>query len=266
MIKNFSKCLHGRFSITSTMSKSNFHSQLNKNSNRLFFTLKFNFTSSKNANKKSSESEINRINEYVIKYKPKNLTKAGDSLGINFKKLKKLNESNMFTVFQSNGKYFILKISITSLFMGVTVGILLYLTFSWFKNELKSYYQNGNNFISCLGYFLLFAISGLLTFMYIRNYRYKIWKFIKKIEISRDLKKLTFTTFLNKKFEEDLMNVYLYYNYTPYYTSIRTMTRVNDTLIIGIKKKVYVISLEDATIPDLDIFASTVRGYNLKAI
>ena len=149
--------------------------------------------------------------------------------------------------------------------MGVTAGILLYLTFSWFKNGLKIYYQNDRNFLSCVGYFLLFAISCILTFMYFRNYRYKIWKFIKKIEISKDLKKLTFTTFINKKFEEDIMNVYLYYNYTPHYTSFKTMSRVNDTLIIGIKKNVYVISLEDAIVTDLDLFASSVRGYNMKA-
>ena len=61
------------------------------------------------------------------------------------------------------------------------------------------------------------------------------------------------------------MNVYLYYNYTPHYTSFKTMSRVNDTLIIGIKKNVYVISLEDAIVTDLDLFASSVRGYNMKA-
>ena len=142
MIKKISKCLQSKLSTTSKTNDYNFHSHLHKNSKQFNFTLKFNFTNSKNINKKTSESEINKINDYVIKYKPKNISKSGDSLLINLKKLKKLNENNRYTVFQSNGKYFILKISLTSLFMGVTAGILLYLTFSWFKNGLKIYYQN----------------------------------------------------------------------------------------------------------------------------
>ena len=211
-------------------------------------------------------SEINKLNDYVIKFKSKNISKSGDSIAINTKKLKVLNENNMYTVFQSKGKYFILKTSIISLIIGITFGIILYLTFTWFKNEMKIYLKENNNFLTCIGHFCLFIVSIMVGVMYLRNYRYKVWKFIKKIELSKDMKKLTFTSLLNKKFEEDLINVYLYYNYTPFYHSIRTLTKVNDTIILGIKKKIFVISLEDADVPDWDLFACCVRGYNIKAL
>jgi hypothetical protein len=106
MIKNFSKCLQSKLYMTSKINDYNFHSHLHKISKQFNFTLKFNFTNSKNINKKSSESEINKINDYVIKYRPKNISKSGDSLLINLKKLKKLNENNKYTVFQSNGEKF----------------------------------------------------------------------------------------------------------------------------------------------------------------
>jgi hypothetical protein len=111
----------------------------------LCFNIKFNFSSIKISKNKISEVEINKLNEHVMKFKPKNISKSGDSIVINIKKIKILNENNMYTVFKSNGKYFLLKISILSLTLGITIGLILYYTFTWFKNELKTYLKENNN-------------------------------------------------------------------------------------------------------------------------
>lgn len=274
MIKNLSKCmLRSRYNSSISIRQNIFECLFNRHSMTMIkSTTKFSFSSNTTINKSNSvnhkitESELNKLIDYVVKFKPKTVSKSGDAVVINIKKLKGLNENNKYTVFQSKGKYFILKNSLIVLVMGLTLGMILYLTFSWFKNEYKIYKNENRNFLTCVGYFVLFGLSAILSIMFMRNYRYRVWKFIKRIEVSRDLKKLQFTTLLNKKFEEELSNVYLYYNYTPSYNSVRTMTKVNDTLIVGIKKKIYVISFEDADVPDIDLFACCVRGYDMKAL
>jgi hypothetical protein len=210
-----------------------------------------------------NESDKIKLHDYVMNFNPKSQVKA-EYLTFNSKKLGKLNANNMYTIYKQNKSFIFVKILMSTLFMATTISILIYLCNRWLQTEYQSYKIETKNKFALVCSAILLSILSFSLFMFLKNYRNRIWKYITEIEISRDLKTIHFKTSLNKSITEELKNIYLYTNITPSYYSVKNLSLVRDTFIIGIKDSIYIVSSEDSHIPSHDLFAACLRGYDMK--
>ena len=113
-------------------------------------------------------------------------------------------------------------------------------------------------------YSSLFISSLAILNLLRKNNLYKVWTYVQKIDLSKDLKNLQITTFTNNVINPELKDVFLFYNFSSPYISHKSMSKVEDTLVIGVKDRMYIIPLDDATIQSKDLLSLCVRGYKMK--
>lgn len=229
------------------------------------------FSFSTKEEKIKEEQKLNEIHNYVTKFNGQKFERFNDMLLVNNKLLGKPSiNTDSYLVFKSNLGYSVIKVLLLQLVMVIPCLVFLYYSVKWTyrewqitqiaKMQTKKKYTN----YAFYGYSSFVILSLGFLEMLRRNNLYKIWKYVKKIEISKDLKTLNITTFTNKTFTPILKDVYLYYNFSSPYISPRSLTKVEDTLVVGVKDKVLLVPLEKSTIQSKDLLSLCLRGYSMK--
>lgn len=113
---------------------------------------------------------------------------------------------------------------------------------------------------SYLTYTLLLGLNiGILGFL-IRSPRAKFWRHIKQIELGHDMNKVFVTLGHNKVLNVELKDMYLVKQ------ALQKNSRsamIFDEIVVGIKGHSYAIPIQNAIVPDDELFVSVVRGYKL---
>jgi hypothetical protein len=238
----------------------------NKNfSNTLLKFSTQNFSTNVSGGPTREEQTITDLHKYISSFTGKKFDRMEETLLVDNKLLGKLSStSKMYPVFKSNIGYKILKVLFLQIIMVIPVLFLLYYSLQSLKKEFALYTFNKST-KTYVGIKASLTIVSLLILNFLRkNNLYKIWNYVKKIELSKDLKSLQITTFTNNVIKPDLRDVYLYYNFSSPYISHKSMSRVEDTLIFGIKDKQYIVPLENSTMQSKDLLSICLRGYKMK--
>jgi hypothetical protein len=216
-------------------------------------------------NSTKNEQTMNELHSYINTFTGKKFDRFEDSLVIDSKLLGKLNINKQYPVFKSNlGKKLIFKVLMLQLLMVVPAAFLFYYSLNWLKSELILYKFEKSNKLYVSLYSSLFLASIVILNLLRKNNLYKIWTYVQKVDLSKDLKTLQITTFTNRIMNVELKDVYLYYNFSSPYISHKSMSKVEDTLIFGIKNDTYIVPLENSTIQSKDLLSICLRGYTLK--
>lgn len=156
----------------------------------------------------------------------------------------KVSSKTSYLVYKSGYPSFM--ILLKQLAVACTSALLFYYTFK----KKRSY----------ITYTFLLAINiGILSFL-LRSPKVQIWKNIKLIELGYDMNKVNMTLVNNKKLYIELKDLYLVNQ------DLQKASKSNllfDDVVIGVKGKSYSIPLQNAIIPDEDLFVSVIRGYKL---
>jgi hypothetical protein len=251
-LNNFSKFNHTK------NFNNNFSSSLHKFSYQKFST-------SNPGGPTREEQSITDMHKYISSFTGKKFDRFEDTLLVDNRLLGKLSSSSgMYPVYKSNIGYKIIKVLLLQIIMVIPILFLLYYSVQSTNKELALYYINKSTKTYVAIKASVILISLFILNLLRKNNLYKIWNYVKKIELSKDLNNLQITTFTNKVFQPKLKDMYFYYNFSSPYISHKSMSKVEDTLIFGIKDKQYIIPLENSTIQSKDLLSICLRGYSIK--
>jgi hypothetical protein len=252
---NLNKSLKNSHAIHNFNNSFNSTYSINKFSNFKFSSL----------DKTKEEQTVNELHKYISSFTGKKFDRIEDSLLVDNKLLGKLSAtSRTYPVFKSNIGSKISKVVILQLIMLIPCLFLIYYSFKSLKKEFALFTMNKSSKFY-VGLKATITIGSLLVLNFLRkNNLYKIWNYVQKVELSKDLKSLQITTFTNSVIRPELKDVYLYYNFSSPYISHKSMNKVEDTLILGVGEKQYIVPLENATIQSKDLMSLCLRGYKLK--
>ncbi len=222
----------------------------------------------------TNEKSINDIYKYVLDFNGSKFEKYQDSLVVNNKIFGKLSSiDEVYQVYKSNLGWKVYKVFVSQLFMVILVLILSYNLLKsakkeWMKKQLVKLAEiEGQIVLHSNTKLYIYSICLFFTILMLeilrRNNFYKVWKYIKVLEITKDLKMLKITTYTNKILFFPINDVYLYTNIATSRYSTENLKKVDDTLIVGVRDSVFVLPLETATIQSKDLLSLCLRGYKL---
>jgi hypothetical protein len=183
--------------------------------------------------------------DHILKFDGKNLKRKSDFLEVPQNKFHNTGES--FIIYNKKSKFPVMFI-LSFVMIGVSIYLFYYLAKN-VKNRPKTH-------------ILLLAINTFIFIKYIKSNIWRLGRYIKTLELTRDLSKLTVRTFNSKIYTlrpEDINMIKNNYFYMFQYDFFR-----EHSLIVNIKGKDYYIPLKNTNIPDKDILSLVVRGYKLK--
>lgn len=236
----------------------NFSTSLNKFSYQKFST-------SISGGPTREEQSITDLHKYISTFSGRKFDRFEDTLLVDNRLLgKPSSSSGMYPVYKSNIGYKILKVLILQIIMVIPILFLLYYSVQSSKKEFALYTmgKSTKTYVAIKSSVIL--ISLFILNLLRKNNLYKIWNYAKKIELSKDLKSLQITTFTNGVLQPKLKDMYLYYNFSSPYISHKSLSKVEDTLIFGIKDKQYIVPLENSIIQSKDLLSICLRGYSIK--
>lgn len=231
----------------------------------LYFPVKRNLSSVVEIN---NEEKTNALANYVLRLNASKLKLNEDWVVVDkniFEKVTKYDNGEMyFPVFESKNKNKIYIKQIGSfLSMLITCLIFFYFTIKLCRNKYIEYKKEFCSRREVLLYSIPLFLNIVALVAIVKNPLYKLWIFIKKIELARDLKTLRITTYTNKVFKTDISKVYLIQKGTSTYYNYKTQEKVYEFFTIGVGKKVYIIQLKNCMV-NKDLFNLCIRGYKLK--
>lgn len=113
---------------------------------------------------------------------------------------------------------------------------------------------------------LLIPVIIFVLVSNLRNNRYQHWRYIKSIELGKDLQNLNLTLLNDKQFTTKINDVYIFnpkfgrmFNFLA-----KDSGQARDLLAFNVKENVYYIYLKDCVVTDKDLLALCIRGYNLR--
>ncbi len=222
----------------------------------------------------TNEKSVNDIYKYIIDFSGNKFEKHQDCMVVNNKLLGKISTiDQVYPVYKSNLGWKIYKVLLSQLLMVIPVLILSYYLFKSAKNEMTKkqlvklaeiegqivLHSNGKFYACTIGLFFTILLLELLR----RNNFYKVWKYIKVLELTKDLQKLKITTYSNKALFFPINDFYLYSKASTSHYSSETLKKIDDTLLIGVRDSIFMLPLEDATIQSKDLLSVCLRGYKL---
>jgi hypothetical protein len=210
----------------------------------------------------NDETKINNLFAFISNYQADKFA-VKEYLVLNHKILGKLNNLNFYNLFESNQRREIYFNIFQFLFLLIISLIYLYYSGKWLlkkRIEFKLDIISKSKFSLSL---FNFIISLAATIICLKNPIGKYWIYIKKIELSKDLKFIRFQTFSDKLIKVKTSDVYFDNKKMPSYYSTKSFKKVFDSLVIGIKDKTFIIPLKNSIV-NKDLLGICVRGYKLK--
>jgi hypothetical protein len=187
------------------------------------------------------------ILNYITGFDAKNIKRKNDFLEFLQSKFHENANSKNYLIYKSNSK-------LPRLFLGCLC--LLGLNIFLFYFLLKSGVTNLK---------LVFLLMNLFVFYKAtKSQCWQLKKFIRNIELSKDLNKVFLTTYKNKIMEigpEEIILKKNSYFYIVQYDFLRSIC-----VEINVKGDNYYVQLDNALIPDKDILSASLKGYKLKKL
>jgi len=97
--------------------------------------------------------------------------------------------------------------------------------------------------------------------------RFKLTKYVKKINITPDLKTAVFDIYgKSKPLQVKIENIIMSQDLNPVLEKDSSESNLRTFLMVGVEGKNYLVPLTSAEIPNMDLFSLVIKGYNLNSI
>jgi hypothetical protein len=208
---------------------------------------------------RKDEELINVFYNHIKKFKAKNFQIQDDFLLVDSKTLpKKLSANDTYIIFKSENKPYI-----ELLLFILLSGLCTWFFYLNFKGIIISIKSKKKPFT----FSRIFKLSSACLFAVYLFYlkRIHFWKYVKQIELSKDLEHLIFrNSFSQKKIIKTKIDSVFFFHEQKYMEL--PLVNEKDLLVIGLgeEKKEVLLSIKTCYIPDKDLLAASLRGYKLK--
>ena len=205
----------------------------------------FIYSNKRNISQIFKKSDDKTINSHIVKFDGRSIKTKNDHIEVLPNKFFKNN--NNFIIYKTQTR-----IPRMFIFSIIFFGTSLYLFYYLFNNI--------NDFTKTKFIFLL--LNSIIFWKCLKSDIWRLSRYIKSIEITKDLSKLILNTFNNKSLTilpEDLNLIKKSYFYMFQYDFLK-----NISMMVAIKGEIHYIQLNNTFIPDKDILALVLRGYKLK--